>query len=83
MNDVAHDVFARHRGPYTLQGERREGKKQKLKSFILARNVEPDDVYDLSQAFMSDPRDTIQPSVAIWSEREQLFVTVIRREAVQ
>lgn len=82
MNDPS-NVFARHRGPYTLQGERPTGKRLRLKSVILARNVEPDDVYDLSQAFMSDPRDTIQPSVAVWSEREQLFVTVIRLEAQQ
>lgn len=76
MNDVS-DVFTRHRGPYTLMGSRAAKRPGFFKSVIVARNVETSDVYDLAQAFLADPRDTLVGGIAIWSERENQFVTTI------
>lgn len=76
MNDP-NDVFTRHRGPYTLQGSRATKRPGFFKSVIVARGVETADVCELAQAFLSDPRDTLVGGMAIWSERENQFVTTI------
>lgn len=77
MNDIAHDVFAHHRGPYTLQGQKATKKPGIFSTSVVMRNVEPEDVEDMVQALLTDPRDTFIGKMAIWSERENQFVTSI------
>jgi hypothetical protein len=71
----------RHRGPYTLIGTRMlKTKPDEVKeSVTLATGLAFDEVEELALGFMTDPRDTLSSTVEVWSEREEQFVTVIRK----
>ncbi len=72
------DILARHRGPYIFCVVRPSPKKKGFyKSEWLKGSTEREDVGPEAMALLTDPRDTVI-QVAVWSEREASFVTVIR-----
>lgn len=74
------DILNNHRGPYLFCVSRPSTKKAGFhRSEWLKGSVEHEDVGPEAKALLDDPRDTIE-HVAVWSEREQSFVTVIRGE---
>lgn len=75
------DILDRHRGPYLFCVSRPAVKKPKEfhRNEWLRGTVEREDVGPEAIALINDPRDTIE-HVAVWSQSEQCFVTVIRGE---
>lgn len=71
------DILARHRGPYRL-AVTRPGTKAPTSEF-LSGLVESEDVETDARALLDDPRDSIL-TVHVWSDREQQYVTTLRRE---
>jgi len=75
---VLADILNNHRGPYLFCVSRPFAKKKGFhRSEWLKGTVEHEEVGNEAIALIEDPRDTIE-HVAVWSEREQAFVTVIR-----
>jgi len=58
------ECVSRHRGPFTLMGRRVKAKGHE--SCILAKDVARDEVVELAESFLTDPRDTIA-CVYIWA----------------
>ena len=75
------DVLDRHRGPYLFCVVRPNPKKKAgfFRAEWLTGDLEREDVGPEAMALLTDPRDTII-QVAVWSERENCFITVIRGE---
>jgi hypothetical protein len=74
------DILDCHRGPYLFCVSRPFATKPGFyRSEWLKGTVDRGDVGEEALALLTDPRDTIV-NVAIWSEREQAFVTLIRGE---
>lgn len=72
------DILDRHRGPYLFCVSRPHSRKKGFhRSEWLKGAVENEDVGPEALALIEDKRDTIT-HVAVWSEREQSFITVIR-----
>ena len=78
---MLNDILGRHRGPYVFCVVRPHPRKKAgfFRSEWLQGSMERDDVGSEAIALLQDPRDTII-QVAVWSERESCFVTVIRGE---
>jgi hypothetical protein len=71
-------ILDNHRGPYLFCVSRPHSRKKGFhRSEWLKGSVDHEDVGSEAIALLDDPRDTIA-HVAVWSEREQAFVTVIR-----
>jgi hypothetical protein len=77
VGDLA-DVFARHRGPYIFCVCRPHPKKKGFARSEWLRGEVGEEPIEEARALLFDPRDTIT-SVAVWSERENQFVTLITR----
>ncbi len=73
------NILDRHRGPYIFCVVRPGKKPGFYKSEWLKGSTEREDVGPEALALLTDPRDTVL-QVAVWSEREACFVTVIRGE---
>ena len=74
------DILDNHRGPYIFCVVRPHPKKKGFyRSEWLKGSTEREDVGPEAMALLTDPRDTVI-QVAVWSEREACFVTVIRGE---
>ncbi len=75
------DILSRHRGPYIFMIIRAASSKKspRFTSEWLKGEVESDDVGPEALALLTDPRDTID-HIAVYSDREQQFVTLIRGE---
>jgi len=78
------DILKRHRGPYTFCITRSVEKAKhwatpRYASEWLKSDVASEDVGDEAMALLSDPRDTIC-HVAVWSQKENQFVTGIKSE---
>lgn len=84
---ISETSLARHRGPFTLNAFRvkqaiRFGQKREvLTKETVARNVAKDEVMELIDLFLTDPRDDIR-YVEVWSEREEQFVGLKRATVV-
>jgi hypothetical protein len=73
-----------HRGPFRLMVMRPKkvaaGSKKYPATFeLLKGNVPKADIEEEAQALLNDPRDVIE-SIYVWSEREEQFVTIIKRK---
>lgn len=72
-------VWQRHRGPYSLAVLRTAPKaKGGVRSAVEARGVATEDVEEMAEMLLTDPRDSIE-TVFVWSEREEQFVTWFKR----
>ncbi len=75
---MLNDILNRHRGPYLFCIVRPHPKKVGFfRSEWLKGAMEREDVGPDALALLEDYRDTIV-QVAVWSERESCFVTIIR-----
>lgn len=70
-------ILDRHRGPYVLCVTRLVG-RARWTSEWLKGVVDREDVDEEAWSLLDDPRDAIA-SVAVWSERENQFVTIISK----
>ena len=72
------EIFRRHRGPYSLIVWRtfKQGDKVTITKKELERSADPEAD---AKMFLTDPRDCVT-SVDVWSEKEEQFVTTVRRE---
>ena len=61
---VTPELLSRHRGPFVLVGKRRVSKGHV--SCILAKNAVREEVIELAESFLTDPRDTIE-AVYLWA----------------
>ena len=78
------DILSRHRGPFLFCLTRPVEKTKnwatgRFKSEWLKSEVLAEDVGAEALSLLSDPRDTIC-HVAVWSQRENCFVTGIKSE---
>jgi hypothetical protein len=80
---VSETSLRRHRGPFVLKGWRpptKAGKPTASKlpeAVILAKAVQREEVLELCESFLTDPRDTLT-EVEVWSEREDQFVGTMK-----
>ncbi len=78
------DILQRHRGPYLFcltrpTVSKYKGDTPRFCSEWLKSEVLGEDVADEAMSLLSDPRDKVC-GVAVWSQRENIFVTSIRGE---
>lgn len=82
---ITEELLTRHRGPFTLVAFRpknvtRFGRKEVIEEKeIVGQGVGRDEVFELIESFLTDPRDSIT-SIHVWSERDNQFLGGMRKQ---
>jgi hypothetical protein len=82
---ITEALLSRHRGPFILVAFRpkkvtRFGRPEMTEEKeVIATGVSKEDVLELADSFLSDPRDSIV-AIHVWSERENQFLGGVRKE---
>jgi len=74
---ITAEALGRYRGPYMLTATRRVSGKQRHESCTLAKSVSRDEVIELAESSLRDPRDTIE-AVYVWAGIEAYCIGWMR-----